>query len=81
MKIAISIDNDLLREADETARVMGVSRSRVISLAVGEFLKRQRESQMLQQLNEVYAGGLDAEKKRLVKSIMARVGRTVKDRW
>lgn len=42
MKTAISIDDGLLREADETARMMGLSRSRLFALAVGDFLRRQR---------------------------------------
>src|SRR5437899_1424070 len=50
MKTAISIDDGLLQEADETARLMGLSRSRLFSVAVGDFLKRQREEQMLHRL-------------------------------
>jgi len=38
MKTAISIDDGLLQEADETARLMGLSRSRLFALAVGDFL-------------------------------------------
>ena len=81
MKTAISIDDDLLREADDAARAMGVSRSKVISLAVGEFLRRQREAQMLQTLNEVYGGGPDPGEAKLVRSLKKRVGRTIRDRW
>ena len=33
MKTSISIDDRLLREADETARMMGASRSRLFALA------------------------------------------------
>ena len=39
MKTAISIDDGLLQEADETARLMGLSRSRLFALAVGDFLQ------------------------------------------
>ena len=53
MKTAISIDDVLLHEADETARRMGLSRSRLFALAVGDFLHRKREEQMLLRLNEV----------------------------
>jgi hypothetical protein len=42
-----------LQEADETARRMGLSRSRFLALAVEEFLRRQRQEQMLRNLNEV----------------------------
>src|ERR1039458_9453490 len=59
MKTAISIDDGLLQEADETARLMGLSRSRLFALAVGDFLQRQRREQMLLRLNEVYAEGME----------------------
>jgi predicted transcriptional regulator len=81
MKTAISIDDDLLRQADDAARAMGVSRSKVISLAVGEFLRRQREAQMLQTLNDVYGGEPDPGEAKLVRSLKKRVGRTIRDRW
>ena len=81
MKTAISIDDGLLREADETARRMGLSRSRLFALAVGDFLERQRGEQMLLRLNEVYANGVEPAERRLLKGIKARVRRTVKERW
>jgi predicted transcriptional regulator len=81
MKTAISIDDGLLREADETARLLGLSRSRLFALAVGDFLQRQRREQMLVRLNEVYADGMELAEKLLLKGIKARVRRAVKDRW
>jgi metal-responsive CopG/Arc/MetJ family transcriptional regulator len=51
MKTAISLDDTLLREADETARQMGLSRSALFALALAEFLERRRQEQMLLQLN------------------------------
>lgn len=81
MKTAISIDDGLLREADETARRMGLSRSRLFSLAVGDFLRRQHREQMLLRLNEVYANEMEPAEKRVLKGIKAKVRRTVKDRW
>ena len=81
MKTAISIDDLLLRDADETARRMGLSRSRLFSLAVGDFLQRQRQEQMLLQLNEVYANGREPAEKGLLARIKAKVRPAVKDRW
>ena len=81
MKTAISIDDGLLREADETAKLLGLSRSRLFALAVGDFLQRQRQERMLRRLNEVYAGGLEPGEKGLLKGIKAKVRRTVKERW
>ena len=43
MKIAISIADGLLNEADRSARRMGLSRSRFFAFAMGEFLERLRK--------------------------------------
>ena len=80
MKTAISIDDELLNEADETARSMGVSRSRLFALAVADFLNRQRREEMLRRLNEVYSSG-PASEKRLLRGIKDKVRRSVKERW
>ena len=81
MKTAISIDDGLLREADETAKLLGLSRSRLFALAVGDFLQRQRQEQMLRRLNEVYANGPEPAEKGLLKGMKAKVRRTVRERW
>jgi predicted transcriptional regulator len=81
VKTAISIDDELLRAADQTARLMGLSRSRLFAIAVGDFLERQRQERMLLQLNEVYANGAEPAEKRLLTGIKSKVRRTLKDRW
>ena len=81
MKTAISINDGLLREADETARLMRLSRSRLFALAVAEFLKQRRREEMLLRLNEVYANGVDPAEKRLVARIKNKLRPTVKERW
>jgi len=81
MKTAISINDGLLREADETARLMRLSRSRLFALAVGEFLKRRRREEMLLRLNEVYANGVDPAEKCLVARIKNKLRPAVKERW
>ena len=60
---------------------MGLSRSRLFALAVGDFLQRQRRDQMLLRLNEVYADGVEPAERRLLKGIKAKVRRTAKERW
>jgi predicted transcriptional regulator len=81
MKTAISIDDELLRAADRTARSMGLSRSRLFAIAVGDFLERQRQERMLLRLNEVYANGAEPAERRLLNGIKSKVRRTLKDRW
>jgi metal-responsive CopG/Arc/MetJ family transcriptional regulator len=81
MKTAISIDERLLQEADETARLMGLSRSRLFALAIGDLLQRRRREQMLLRLNEVYAGSMEPAENPLLKGIKAKVRRAVGKRW
>jgi antitoxin component of RelBE/YafQ-DinJ toxin-antitoxin module len=81
MKTAISIDDKLLQEADETARRMGLNRSRLFALAVSDFLQRQRREQMLLRLNEVYAKGMDPVETHRLKGIKAKVRGAIKESW
>ncbi len=81
MKTAISIEDELLQQADETARLMGLSRSRLFAIALADFLERQRREQMLLRLNEVYGNGLEPTEKRVLEGIKAKVRRTVKEGW
>jgi metal-responsive CopG/Arc/MetJ family transcriptional regulator len=81
MKAAISIDDELLHEADKTARSMGLSRSRLFAIAVDDFLKRRRREGILCRLNEVYSGAMKASEKRMLKGFKAKFSRTVKETW
>ena len=81
MKTAISIDDGLLKEVDEAAQKMGLSRSRLFALAVGDFLRRRQREEMLLRLNEVYGNGLDPTEKTLVSQIKTKASPAVKERW
>jgi hypothetical protein len=81
VKTAISIDDKLLLEADRAAQVRGLSRSGLFALAVADFLERQRQTQMLLKLNEVYGNEAPADETRLLTGIKAKVRRNLKDRW
>jgi metal-responsive CopG/Arc/MetJ family transcriptional regulator len=80
MKAAISLEDDLLRQADGAARSMGVSRSRLFAVAVAEFLQRQRQDRMLAQLNEVYSDGMSPAEKLQLKAMKTVTRRAVKGR-
>ncbi len=54
MKTAISIEAQLLEETDRTAKRLGFSRSRLISLALKNYLRERRNLDILEQLNHVY---------------------------
>ena len=54
MKTAISIPDDLFQAADELARELGVSRSKLYATAVSDYLARRRDEHITALLDEVY---------------------------
>jgi predicted transcriptional regulator len=61
IKTAISVNKSLFEQAEELAREMNVSRSRLYSLALEEYIRRQENRAMFEQFNAAYADELDAE--------------------
>jgi len=63
MKTAISIPHDLFEAAERLARRLGMSRSRLYTCAVSEFLRQHRGDDVTEKLNQIYENepsGLDS---------------------
>ncbi|MDO9585923.1 MAG: ribbon-helix-helix domain-containing protein, partial [Syntrophales bacterium] len=54
VKTAISLDEELLIKVNRLANDLHVSRSKVFTLAVQDYLKIQENQSLLAQLNEAY---------------------------
>ena len=54
MKTAISISDDLFEKAEETARYMGIPRSKLYVIALEEYISRNNGEMITKKLNEVY---------------------------
>jgi metal-responsive CopG/Arc/MetJ family transcriptional regulator len=81
MKTAISIETPLLEEADRTARKLGLSRSRLVSLALTDYLRQRRNREIVEQLNHIYGEQTDAAEQPSAAQIKAKFRATIKDRW
>jgi metal-responsive CopG/Arc/MetJ family transcriptional regulator len=79
MKTAISLEDELLLEADRIARQMGVSRSRLFSIALEAYLRKRRNQEILGQLNKVYAGEPRPEERRTVAGMKRRFRSTIRE--
>jgi len=55
VKTAISLDEKLFDRVNKLAHDMHVSRSRLFTLAVSDYLKKQENRALLTQLNQAYA--------------------------
>ena len=54
MKTAISLPNVLYEKAEKTASYMGISRSKLFSMALTEFIERHNGEIITKKINEVY---------------------------
>lgn len=55
MKTAISLPDDLFAAAETLARKLGMSRSRLVREALGEYIAKHKHARVTERLNEVYA--------------------------
>ncbi|MGA2592009.1 MAG: hypothetical protein ABSH32_19020 [Bryobacteraceae bacterium] len=81
MKTAISLEDGLLVRADRTARQMGISRSRLFSLALENYLRKRRNKEILDKLNKVYAEDPGPEERRTVAGMKRRFRSTIRTNW
>ncbi len=66
VKTAVSIEKSLFEKAEKLAHDMNVSRSKLFSLAINDFLKKQESHLLLAQLNSVYGEDQDQEEESLI---------------
>jgi len=69
IKTAISLDEHLFNEVKETARDLNTSRSRIIRLALLEFMERRKNKQLFDQLNEAYKDEPTEEERNIARSM------------
>ena len=81
VKTGISLPRALFNQAEELAQKMNVSRSRLFSLALEDYVQRQRDRQLLAELNEAYADGLDEEERTLLRHASHAHRQVVEGEW
>ncbi len=80
LKTAITIERPLLERADALARQLKLPRSRLVSLALEEFIRSQESRDLLRRLDEAHSTGTNASEKRLLGGMRSRHRKLV-DRW
>lgn len=79
MKAAISVEDTLMKQADDAARNLGLSRSALIAEALREYLLRLRQARVSEQLNQAYKDGLSFEERQLVRKLARKLSPV--ERW
>ena len=81
VKTAISMDSALFEQAETMAERLKVSRSRLVGLALGEFIRRHHTRAMLDQLNAAYADASPDETAAAARQRRASHRRRVEGTW
>lgn len=80
VKTAISLDQELFTQIEEAAASLKVSRSRVFAMAAQDYLQRQKNRRLLEQINAAYDDAPDPEEQARLRSAQ-RLHRKVVDEW
>jgi hypothetical protein len=82
VKTAISLSELLFRKAEQLATEMNISRSRLFSLAIEEFILRHQGRQLLNAVNAAYGDELDSEDKQWLDwALTQQQKRLEQDEW
>ena len=72
VKTAISLDAELFDRVNKLAGQLRISRSRLFTVAVLDYLKKLENQSLLAQLNSAYSGGFDPEELAVSKSMKSK---------
>ena len=75
VKTAISLDEKLFDKVNKLANELHVSRSRLFTLAVKDYLKKQENQTLLAQLNDAYGDLPDKEERKISSSMKSKHGK------
>lgn len=81
IKTAISMSQSLFDEADAAAHDLSISRSRLFTIALEDFLRRRRHQAMVAQLDRVYAEAPDAEDQAVLRQIRDHARKLSEGEW
>ena len=81
VKTAISIRKNLFEQAEDLARKLKVSRSRLFVLALEDYIRRQQNQELLDQINAAYADEPDSMEQTLRRKARRTHRRLVEGEW
>jgi metal-responsive CopG/Arc/MetJ family transcriptional regulator len=81
IKTAISIEKSLFDQAENFARSMKVSRSKLFVIALQDFIEHQKNKELLAQINAAYADESDATEQTLRRKSRRQHRRMLEGEW
>ena len=81
IKTAISLHEELFRQAESMARRMKLSRSRLFAAALEEFIKRNQNRELLDRINEAYKEEPNDSDRKYLRKMRRRHRKLIKEQW
>lgn len=81
VKTAVSIRKSLFEEVESLARKMKVPRSRLFTLALEDYIRRQENRKLLMQIDAAYTEGGDPAEETLRRQYRRQQRRMVEGEW
>lgn len=82
VKTAISLEKNLFNQVNKLANDLHVSRSKLFTLAVKDYLKKQENKKLLAQLNATYGDSPNEEEQKISKAMRSKQRKIVeRESW
>ena len=82
VKTAISIEENLLRKANELAKQMHTSRSKLFSIAILDFIKKNENQKLFETINNAYDSDLENEDIHITNTMKKKINKNMaNDQW
>ncbi|MEM8502451.1 MAG: hypothetical protein AAF716_04785 [Cyanobacteria bacterium P01_D01_bin.1] len=80
--ISIPIESSLVEDSQALAKELNISWSRLITVAIGEFVRRHRKRQdLIDRINAAYADAPDEDERRTQEGMKATQRRLLEGEW
>ena len=81
VKTAISLEEDLFRQVCKMAEDLSISRSRLFTLAISDYLFRHESECLLKELNETYGNKSDTEQTVFTEVMRCKNRQMIEGEW
>ncbi|MBI1879035.1 MAG: hypothetical protein HYR94_12595 [Chloroflexi bacterium] len=81
VKTAISLQKSLFEQAEALADELNVSRSRLLALALEDFIRRFQNQKLLEQINRAYDDAPDPTELARLRQMRRQHRRIVEEEW
>jgi metal-responsive CopG/Arc/MetJ family transcriptional regulator len=81
VKTAISLQESIFEQVETMAKEMGVSRSRLFTLALEEYFRRHQNRNLLEKINRAYQDSPHPDEKKRLRKMRSHHRKLVEGSW